>query len=91
MINRVERTKVSIFQMIVIHVLIRDLFFLLSGVWCLCVVHLNFRALIAPEPGSVGLSGGVPVLCFFGALLNGCNFRSGRGDGWSMFPALINV
>lgn len=40
-----------------------------------CVVHLNFRAPKAPEPGSVGLSGGVPVLCFFGALLNGCNFR----------------
>lgn len=50
--------------------------------------YLNFRVNV---PGKVGLSGGValPWLCFFGALLNGCNLRCGRGDGWSIFTALI--
>lgn len=42
--------------------------------------YLNF--LVNVPAGSVGLSGGVlPWLCFFGALLNGCNFLCGRGDG----------
>lgn len=51
-------------------------------------LYLNF--LVNVPAGSVGDSGGVlPWLCFFGALLNGCNFRCGRGDGWSIFTALI--
>lgn len=46
-------------------------------------------------PGNVGLSGGVldddcPAddWDFFGAALNGCNLRPGRGDGWSKLIAV---
>lgn len=51
----------------------------------------SYLSLRVNEPGSVGLSGGVPLpwLYFLGALLNGCNLRWVRGDGWSIFTALI--
>lgn len=50
---------------------------------------IHYRRLSNLLPGNVGLSGGVE--CFFGALLNGCSFRKGRGDGWSNVMVVIAI